>query len=104
MALYHIVPVRCDIARLICRRAHPPNDSQSKYFCFQNSHKLEQRIVNYALLSGGGEARAAIDVITSSNATDYCFLRVLFEVFLKIALHEELDAQSEIGELLFGSS
>ncbi len=104
MALYHIVPVRCDITRLICRRAHPTNDSPSKHFCFKNVHKLEQSIVNHALLSGGGEARAAIDVITSSNATDYCFLRVLFDVFLKIALHEELDAQSEIGELSFGFS
>jgi hypothetical protein len=102
MAMFHIVPVRCDISRLICRRAHPTNDSPSNHFCLKNFHNLEQSIVNHALLSGGDEARAAIDVIASSNATDYCFLRVLFDVFLKIALHEELDAQSEIGELWFG--
>ena len=100
MALYHIVPVRCDITRLICRRSHPTNDSPSKRFLFENFHNLEQSVVNHALLSGGDEARMAIDVITSSSVTGYCLLRVLFDVFLKIALYEAHDAQSEIGELL----
>jgi hypothetical protein len=100
MALYHIVPVRCEITRLICRRSHPSNDSPSKRFLFDEFYNLEQSIVNHALLSGGDEARMAIDIITSSGVTGYCLLRVLFDVFLKIALNEAHDAQSEIGELL----